>query len=42
VRVLLDTHIFLWWNGQPEMIAGALMNAITDPANDIFISAASV
>ncbi len=22
MRVLLDTHVFLWWNGQPQMIAG--------------------
>ncbi len=42
MRVLLDTHIFLWWNGQPEMIAGPLRDAIADPANEIFVSAASV
>ena len=42
MRVLLDTHIFLWWNGQPEMIAGPLKDAIADPANEIFVSAASV
>ena len=42
MRVLLDTHVFLWWNGQPEMIAGALRDAIADPANQIFVSAASV
>ena len=42
MRVLLDTHVFLWWNGQPQMIAGALRDAIADPANEIFISAASV
>ncbi len=42
MRVLLDTHVFLWWNGQPEMIAGPLRDAIADPANEIFVSAASV
>jgi len=42
MRVLLDTHVFLWWNGQPQMIAGPLRDAIADPANEIFISAASV
>jgi len=42
VRVLLDTHIFLWWNGQPQMIAGPLRGAIADPANEIYVSAASV
>lgn len=42
MRILLDTHVFLWWNGQPQMIAGPLRDAIADPANEIFISAASV
>ena len=42
MRVLLDTHVFLWWNGQPQMIAGPLRDAIADPASEIFISAASV
>jgi len=42
VRLLLDTHIFLWWNVQPQMIAGPLRDAVADPANETFISAASV
>ncbi len=42
MRLLLDTHVFLWWNGRAEMIAGALREAIADPVNDIFVSAASV
>ena len=42
MRVLLDTHVFLWWNGQPQMIAGPLRDAIADPANEVYVSAASV
>ncbi len=42
MRVLLDTHIFLWWNGQSGMIAEPLRKAIADPGNDIYVSAASV
>ncbi len=42
MRILLDTHVFLWWNSNPEMIAPPLRAAIREPRNDISISAASV
>jgi PIN domain nuclease of toxin-antitoxin system len=42
VKVLLDTHVFLWWNGNPEMILPPLRAAIANPGNEIFVSAASV
>jgi PIN domain nuclease of toxin-antitoxin system len=42
VRVLLDTHIFLWWNSDPRMISGALREAIAESGNEIYVSAASV
>jgi PIN domain nuclease of toxin-antitoxin system len=42
VKLLLDTHAFLWLvDGSPKLsaIAGA---ALADPINDLFLSAASV
>jgi PIN domain nuclease of toxin-antitoxin system len=42
VRVLLDTHIFLWWNGNAGMISTPLREVIAAPANEIYLSAASV
>ena len=42
MRLLLDTHIFRWWNGRADLIAGPLREAIADPVNDVFVSAASV
>lgn len=40
MRLLLDTHAFLWWRaGSPELDAEAKA-AITDADNQIFISAA--
>jgi PIN domain nuclease of toxin-antitoxin system len=42
VRLLLDTHIVIWWNSRSDLIAGPLRRAIADPSNDIFASAASV
>jgi len=42
VKLLLDSHISLRWNGNPAMISPPLRAAIADPANDIFVSAASL
>jgi PIN domain nuclease of toxin-antitoxin system len=42
VRILIDTHIFLWWDRQLRSISAPLRAAIADEANDIFVSAASI
>jgi PIN domain nuclease of toxin-antitoxin system len=42
VRVLIDTHIFLWWDRQLRSLSRPLRAAIADEANDIFLSAASI
>jgi PIN domain nuclease of toxin-antitoxin system len=42
VRLLIDTHILLWADERPLTIAPKLRAAMLDPANDIFVSAASV
>jgi PIN domain nuclease of toxin-antitoxin system len=42
VRVLIDTHIFLWWDRQLRRVPRPLRAAIEDGANDIYLSAASV
>ncbi len=42
MRLLLDTHTFLWLvDGSPSLSATAL-KALTDPANDLFVSVASI
>ena len=41
MRILLDTHAFLWWLAGSDRLSGIAHNAIADPGNDIFISAAS-
>ena len=41
MRLLLDTHAFIWWiAGNPSLSATA-QAAIDDPTNDVFVSAAS-
>jgi PIN domain nuclease of toxin-antitoxin system len=42
VRLLLDTHVFIWWNERPEVISRRLRQAIMNPRNEIVVSAASV
>ncbi len=42
MKILIDTHVFLWWNNRPGLIAPPLRAAIANPDNEIFVSAASV
>jgi len=42
VRLLLDTHVWLWWNTEPERLSAASRRQIADPRNEVFLSAASV
>jgi PIN domain nuclease of toxin-antitoxin system len=42
VKILLDTHAILWWlNGDPKVSQQA-SELISDPANDILVSSASL
>jgi PIN domain nuclease of toxin-antitoxin system len=40
--LLLDTHAFLWWDASDPRLGAACSAAIADPANRIFVSAASI
>jgi PIN domain nuclease of toxin-antitoxin system len=42
MRLLLDTHVWLWWNTEPERLSIAARRQIGDPRNEVFLSAASV
>lgn len=41
MRLLLDTHALIWWLAGDQALSAAACTAIADPANDIFVSAAS-
>lgn len=41
MRLLLDTHVFLWWCGNLPQLSKEARVAITAPANTIVVSAAS-
>lgn len=42
MRLLLDTHAWLWWALDSPRLSAKARAAISDPANDIVLSAASV
>ena len=42
MRVLIDTHILLWALASPERLSPELRNDLTDPANEILFSTASI
>jgi PIN domain nuclease of toxin-antitoxin system len=42
VNLLLDTHVFLWWDSQDKALNAEARALIADPANQVFVSAASI
>ena len=38
MKLLLDTHVFLWWLSDPKLLTPAAASAIGDPQNRILIS----
>lgn len=42
MRLLLDTHVFLWYISADPRLPIAFRDAIRDPGNDLYLSVASV
>ncbi len=42
MKLLIDTHIFVWMTGEPERLSPAAAAAVVHPGNDVFLSAVSV
>jgi PIN domain nuclease of toxin-antitoxin system len=42
VKLLLDTHIYIWWLADPSRLADEARIAIANPRNFVFVSAASI
>jgi PIN domain nuclease of toxin-antitoxin system len=42
VNLLLDTHVFLWWDSQDKALNADARALIAEPANQVFVSAASI
>jgi PIN domain nuclease of toxin-antitoxin system len=41
MRLLLDTHVWLWMIARPERLSAEARARLEDPANELFLSAAS-
>ena len=41
-RLLLDTHVLLWWVENSAALGEGALKTIADPRNEVFVSAASV
>ena len=41
MRLLLDTHIFLWLNSNPEKLTPGIHEACCDPENQLYLSLVS-
>ena len=42
MKVLLDTHTFLWWNTEDPLLSVHAKEIIADGKNEVFLSAVSV
>lgn len=42
MKLLLDTHVFLWYISADPRLPAAYRDAIRDPANEVYLSVASV
>ena len=42
MRLLLDTHVFIWWDSNPGQISPTALAALRDPANTLLISPVSI
>ncbi|MCY7283748.1 MAG: type II toxin-antitoxin system VapC family toxin [Cyanobacteria bacterium CAN_BIN43] len=42
MRILLDTHIFLWFINGSTQLSTDLRDAIRDPDNEVYLSAVSI
>jgi PIN domain nuclease of toxin-antitoxin system len=42
MKMLLDTHAFLWWDANDPQLPPKLRTAIANPQNEVFVSAVSV
>jgi PIN domain nuclease of toxin-antitoxin system len=42
VRLLLDTHAFIWWDKAPDRLSGRALRAINRSTNEVFLSVVSL
>lgn len=41
MKLLLDTHTFIWWDSDPTQLSQAALTALRNPANTVWFSVVS-
>ena len=42
MRLLIDSHVFIWWSDASRALSTSIRNVLSDPRNEILISIAGV
>jgi len=42
MKLLLDTHVFIWWDSDPARLSPHALAALEDPANQVVLSTVSI
>jgi PIN domain nuclease of toxin-antitoxin system len=42
MKLLLDTHTFIWWDNEPDKLPKQIHDSCQDPTNELLLSLASV
>ena len=42
MKLLLDTCTFLWWTEDSPRLSQAVRSAVSDPADEVYVSTASI
>lgn len=42
MKILVDTHIFIWWSGPENLLSASAKSQLNDPRNTLVLSVASV
>jgi PIN domain nuclease of toxin-antitoxin system len=42
VRLLLDTHTFIWWDSDPAKLSSTALALCSDPTNELILSVTSL
>lgn len=42
MKLLLDTHAFIWWDSNPEQLSDTALDLLADSTNELLLSVASI
>ncbi|NET58688.1 MAG: type II toxin-antitoxin system VapC family toxin [Symploca sp. SIO2E6] len=42
MKILIDTHVLIWWSGEPSRLSPWVYNFLSDPKNEPILSLVSI